>query len=472
MQAPTRATLTVNYTGATAPLQAFVTGSGIASCTTGFTPTSLTFNATTLNTAASPQTATLTNCSASTLTISNIALAGMGASAYSQTNTCGTALASAASCSFTVSFTPTAAVTYTATVTVTDTATNSPQVLTLSGSGTTSTISYQLLQFGFLHTDGVTPNTSANIQTLYNLIINAKTSVDMVMYAMSDTTFTNYLVAACNRGVKVRAILDQNSEKSRDTPTYNALNAFPATQCSAVWANKAFAVTHEKSLVIDGTTISLMSLNLESQYYATTRDWAMIYNDPADVAAMQATFNMDFAAGTPASGVAGASDFSYAPSAGSGDLIWSPTTAQASMLKIINNATTTLVVSNEELGTSVTSTIVAAMVQACQTRHVVAYILIENDSSYASNFAALSAAGCGIHSYNGTGSSDPYIHAKAVVADYGLPTQNAYMGSINYSSSSMNNNRELGMFISDQASVTQLHSSILDDYNGPLAVAH
>jgi phosphatidylserine/phosphatidylglycerophosphate/cardiolipin synthase-like enzyme len=283
----------------------------------------------------------------------------------------------------------------------------------------------------------------------------------MTMYALEDTTFLNDLVADCGRNVKVRVILDQNLEKSGNTSAYNKLNA--TTNCSAVWANKAFQATHQKTFTIDGTQTAIMSLNLQSQYYSTTRDFALVTNDDADIAAIQATFNMDYAAGTPSSGVAGTSDFSYTPPTGT-DLIWSPTTAQSAMLAIINNATTSLVVENEEMGAS---NIVNALEAAC-TRGVTVHIAMVSQSSYATNFKALENAGCGVHVYPDTATGF-YIHAKAVVADYGLSSQSVYMGSINYSNASMTENRELGLYISDAASVQSLYTTMAADYAGGTA---
>jgi len=278
------------------------------------------------------------------------------------------------------------------------------------------------------------------------------------MYALEDSTFIGDLAAACNRGVTVRVILDQNDEKSGNTTAFNQLNA--VSRCSAVWANPAFEATHEKSFIIDGTQVAIMSLNLQSQYYSTTRDFALLENDPSDIAAIQAAFNQDYAAGTTSTGTSGASDFSYQPGAGD-DLIWSPTTAQADMLSIIDNAQTTLLVENEEMGAG---NIVSALESACQ-RHVTVQIAMVNQSSYAKEFAALVAAGCGVNLYPDT-SNGFYIHAKAVVADYGLSTQSVYMGSINYSNASMNNNRELGVYITDPASVQTLYNTMAADYAG------
>ncbi len=316
-------------------------------------------------------------------------------------------------------------------------------------SGTSIPLTFTLLAF---------PEADNSVTPLYAYVNGAQQTIDMTMYALEDTTFSGDLVAACNRGVKVRVVLDQNLEKSGNTPAYNLLNA--TTNCSAVWANKAFQASHEKSIILDGTQVTIMSLNLQSQYYSTTRDFALLENDPVDIAAIQATFNADYAAGTPSSGVAGTSDFSYAPGAGD-DLIWSPTTAQADMLAIINGATKTLLVENEEMGAS---NIVSALEAACQ-RGVSVHIAMVTSSSYATNFKALETAGCGVHVYPNTPTGF-YIHAKAVIADYDLSTLKVYMGSINYSSASMTQNRELGVYITDPASVQALNADMNSDYAG------
>jgi cardiolipin synthase len=131
------------------------------------------------------------------------------------------------------------------------------------------------------------------------------------------------------------------------------------------------------------------------------------------------------------------------------------------MLSLINNATKTLLVENEEMSAS---NIVSALEAAC-TRGVTVHITMVANSSYTTNFNALTAAGCGVYLYPDTNTGF-YVHAKAVVADYGLATQNAYMGSINYSNASMLQNRELGLFLSDPVSVTTLYNVLTQDYTG------
>lgn len=406
------------------------------------------------------QTVTLTNTGKVEVKLSGITLSDT--TNFAMTSTCNSTLAAAATCTLTLTFKPQSAASFPATITITDNTASSPKTINLTGTGTiatgptapttpTTTVTYTLYTF---------PETDKSATPLYALVNGAQKSIDMTMYALEDPTFTADLIAACKRGVTVRVILDQNNEKSGNTTAFTQLNA--QSGCSAVWANKAFQATHEKSFIIDGTQAAIMSLNLQPQYYTTTRDFAMIENDAADVAAIDATFNADYAAGTTSSGTSGASDFSYGP--GPGDhLIWSPTTAQSAMVNLITTAQKTLLIENEELASSATG-VLSALEAACK-KGVQVQVAMVNNTSYATSFAAITKAGCGLHTYPNS-TTGFYIHAKAVVADYGLPSQNAYLGSINYSSASMTLNRELGMFVTDEPSITALYNTMLSDYNG------
>ncbi len=192
---------------------------------------------------------------------------------------------------------------------------------------------------------------ASTVAPLYALIRSATKTIDMTMYELVDTTFSADLVAACRRGVKVRVILDQNLEKTYNAPAYKQLNA--AANCTAAYANPAFQATHQKSFILDGTTVVILTMNLTSRYYKTSRDFALVEHNAADIAAIQATFNADFNSTT---------DFSYQPPTGT-DLIWSPTTATADLLGIINGAKKTLLVENEEMGAA---NVVSALEAACR----------------------------------------------------------------------------------------------------------
>ena len=407
--------------------------------------TSLSFPATATGATSSAQVITLTNPSKTTLSKIALTLSGTEATDFSFATTCGKTLKAATSCTISVTFKPAAAQSFHASLTLKDSAATA-QTIELTGTGTgAGTTAAPVTLYTF-------PETDLTVTPLYALVNQAQRSIDMTMYELVDTTFSADLVAACQRGVKVRVILDQNLEKTSNTPAFNQLNA--VTNCSAAWANKAFQATHQKSLILDGTKLAILSLNLTSRFYSTSRDFGFIESDAADIAAVQATFNADFNSTI---------SFSFQPPAGS-DLIWSPTTATADLLGIINGATKTLLVENEEMGAA---NIVSALEAACK-RGVAVQIAMVDQTTYEANFSALEAAGCGVHTYPDT-TTGFYIHAKAMVADYRLATQKVYLGSINFSIPSMTENRELGLFVTDQPTVDSINTTMTSDYTGAAA---
>ena len=289
----------------------------------------------------------------------------------------------------------------------------------------------------------------AGFTWLYTLVNQASSTIDLTMYELVDTTFSADLVSACQRGVHVRVILDQSLERSNNTPAYAQLNSAGAN-CSAAWSNPQFQATHEKSMVLDGTTAIIMTFNLTSRYYATSRDLAVVEHDAADIAAIEGTFNTDLNSTT---------DRSYRPAAGD-DLIWSPTTAEADLLGLINGAHKTLLVENEELAAS---NIVQALASACQRGVSVELAMTDTSTKYHANYTALQQAGCVVH----IGANNPstlYIHAKAIIADLGTAQGNGYVGSINFSIASMTENRELGRYVHDPALLTQVGNTIGHDF--------
>jgi cardiolipin synthase A/B len=287
-------------------------------------------------------------------------------------------------------------------------------------------------------------------QPIYNLISAAKSTIDMTMYELVDTTASGLLCTAESNGVTVRVILDVNDEKSNNTAAYNQLKACGV---GVVWAYTKYEATHEKSIVIDAATsnaqVAVMTANLTSRYYSTTRDFAIIQNNATDIAAIEATFNKDYAheSVTPNNGV---------------DLVWSPTNSESSLLNIINNAQQSLIVENEEMSDSA---IVEALENAAEAGVNVTVIMTNDDNDYADEFNELTDAGVNISTYPDN-STSLYIHAKAIVADYGTSSQLAFVGSENFSSASLTENRELGMTTTNSTILSQLESTMSSDYSG------
>jgi cardiolipin synthase A/B len=183
-----------------------------------------------------------------------------------------------------------------------------------------------------------------------------------------------------------------------------------------------------------------------SDDYPGTRDFAVTDTGRADVTAIVATFNADFAhrAITPPDGT---------------DLVWSPTNSQASILAVISGARRSLAVENEETG----DPMVTAALERAARRGVDVTVVMTADSEWDTAFAELKSAGVHVRLYPDS-SSALYIHAKAVVADAGHPGQQVFTGSENFSEASLDYNRELGVRTANPAVISAISAAIAGDY--------
>ncbi|HTW62756.1 MAG TPA: phospholipase D-like domain-containing protein [Terracidiphilus sp.] len=282
---------------------------------------------------------------------------------------------------------------------------------------------------------------------IYNLIASAKKSIDMTMYELTDVTVVDALAQAAANGLAVRVILDQNSEKTANTPAYNSLQT---KKVAVHWANPAYAVTHQKTITVDAATSAIMTLNLTPVDYATTRDFAVITNDAADVAAIETTFNADFtnAAITPPTG---------------DNLVWSPTNSLGSLQSLIGGATQSLLISQEEFDDA---TMQSDLISALKRGVSVTLVQENENGKYTSTLTALKQAGAKIAVYTSTKSSAYYIHAKAVLADYNTAQAKLFLGSENFSSDSLTKNRELGLIFSDPTCMAGVYAALTKDFSG------
>ncbi|MEA2372519.1 MAG: hypothetical protein QOH12_2913 [Solirubrobacteraceae bacterium] len=104
------------------------------------TPSAITYGPQDVGTTSGAQTVTLTNTGTASLFISRMAQGGIDPLDFAETNDLciGSSVAPGASCTLTVVFTPTATGTRTATISVVDNAANTPQVITFTGTGTST----------------------------------------------------------------------------------------------------------------------------------------------------------------------------------------------------------------------------------------------------------------------------------------------------------------------------------------------
>jgi len=272
------------------------------------------------------------------------------------------------------------------------------------------------------------------------LLRSARHSIDLTMYELVDPQIVTLLEAAASHGVVVRVILDTNREKAANQPAHDALATHGV---HVVWADARYSATHEKAIVIDKNLAAVMSLNLTSRYYDDTRDFAVLDQQQADVAAIELVFDADFRH----------AKVRAPPGA---DLVWSPG-AEPTIIELIREAQLALLVENEEMALpAVTSTLIDA-----EKRGVHVTVAMTRQDDWADDFDKLSRAGVVVRTYSSTASM--YIHAKAIVADPGTSRQRAFVGSQNFSAASLQHNRELGLLTADPSLVASLASTIRSD---------
>jgi hypothetical protein len=138
--------------------------SGTGSGSVSVSPTSITFPLQVLETASAPKTVTLSNGSASALTITSLAFSGTDPNDFSQTNNCGSSLASGSTCTISIVFTPANINHRSATLTITDSA----GTQTVALSGTSTAVSFSPTSLTFPATNVGTTSTAQSI-TLSNV---------------------------------------------------------------------------------------------------------------------------------------------------------------------------------------------------------------------------------------------------------------------------------------------------------------
>ncbi|HWG27394.1 phospholipase D-like domain-containing protein [Actinospica sp.] len=297
------------------------------------------------------------------------------------------------------------------------------------------------------YTGFVFNTSSVSEPTIYDFINSATTTLDMTMYELVDTTAVNDLVAREKAGVTVRVVLDGQHASYNSS----AISKLKAAGVGVVESNTSrFTYTHQKTITIDGDQSMILTGNLTSKYYTTSCDYGVIDTDATDVAAIEKVFNADYAntAITPGDG---------------DDLLWSPNTATSRLLSVINGATKTLDVEEEEFSSSsLVSAVVARAKAGVQVR-----VVVEDPSSYSSEVSEVKAAGGTVVGYSS--STGYYIHAKAVVADYGLSDATVELGSMNWTSNSLDSNRELGIILNDTGVEKVVETQFNSDYAGGTA---
>lgn len=289
--------------------------------------------------------------------------------------------------------------------------------------------------------EGATPILKA-IQT-------AKKSVDVVVYILTSTDIVDALIAAHDRGVKVRVLLEKKpfNPNNPDLPLPLNKKTFQTLQASGIdvrYTDPRFTYTHQKTMIVDQATAYILTCNFSKSAFVSNREYGLINSSPSDVNEVLAIFNADWERRP------------YTPS--DPDLVVSPDNARARLLAFISSASRSVLVQDEVMGDPEISEALGRRVQAgCDVRVQLAkFTPGPLGDTNALELAELNKYGVKQVRFM----SKPVLHAKLIVVD----DEAAYLGSINLTSNSMDNNREMGAIIHDPAIVARLNKTAEQDW--------
>ena len=294
------------------------------------------------------------------------------------------------------------------------------------------------------HTLIVLPDDTA--KPIVDAIDGAKKSLNIRMFLFTDTTLIDAVIAAHKRGVKVRVMLNP-ARRSGESENEEARKLLTDAGISVHDSNPAFALTHQKSMVVDNGTGFVESLNWEPKDLTKTRDYAVVTTHGHEVAEMVACFEADWEH----------KEFKPAPQS---TLIWCPNNGRQRMAEFIDATQHTLWLQNERYQDQV---IIERLVRAAR-RGVKVHILAKPPHSLkpdkliegVGGMRILQDVGAKVHTLKHL-----KLHAKMLCAD----SKRAIVGSINIAPGSFDDRRELAIETDDPVAVKRLEKVARHDWD-------
>ncbi|HEY4035946.1 MAG TPA: phospholipase D-like domain-containing protein [Ktedonobacteraceae bacterium] len=297
---------------------------------------------------------------------------------------------------------------------------------------------------------------TAGESVITNAIGQAKQSVWLELYLLTDSKVVRALEDAAGRGIDVRVMLEPHPYGGGSISPRETLDKLSAAGIKAQPTSSSFSLTHEKGLIIDGQTAYIMTCNLTLAALGVgkstkNREYGIIDNNAQDVQAVIAIFNADW----------NHSNAQY----NDPNLVVSPDNSRNAFASLINGAHKTLAIEAEEMQDS---QIEQDLANAAQRGVQVQVILPAGSSSSESDGSDSNGQGISTIKQAGVQVEEDhhlYMHAKIIVVD----SQQAFVGSENISTASLDHNRELGLIVSDQNVLTTLQQTFQQDWGASQA---
>src|SRR5260221_13458306 len=137
----------------------------------------------------------------------------------------------------------------------------------------------------------VMPDDSA--KPILDAVNGATKSLRVKMFIFSDPSLLKAVIAARQRGLKVRIMLNP-ARRDGESENAESRKQLEAGGVEGIDSNPEYDVTHEKSMVVDDTTAFVKSLNCETKNLTETRDYAIVTSHSHEVAEVIDCFEADW----------------------------------------------------------------------------------------------------------------------------------------------------------------------------------
>ena len=131
------------------------------------------------------------------------------------------------------------------------------------------------------------------VKPVIDAIEGARKSIHIKMFLFSDHGLIHAVIAAKERGVKVKVMLNPSRRNGEDE-NHETRGILTDAGIEVRDSNPDFIITHEKSMVIDGKLAFVKSLNWDTKNLTETRDYAIITSHPAEVEEVMLCFEADW----------------------------------------------------------------------------------------------------------------------------------------------------------------------------------
>lgn len=259
-------------------------------------------------------------------------------------------------------------------------------------------------------------------------IFSAKKYVHIELYGFTSYDLFDPLIIQKKNGIDVRVMMEK-APYMADKENWDARYYLTRYGVLCKWASPSFFLTHAKFIIIDGEKVIVLTGNLTYSTFNKNREFGIVSNDPHKALEFEDLFEKDWSRET------------YTNNDPS--IVLSPNDARSKIENAFNGANSSIKIWEQ----SIEDPEIIETLKNAKSRGVDIEIITPPLASAPGNSNAVDELDGSIKVLG-----NPYVHAKAFIIDNKI----AYIGSNNFTTTSLDQNREAGVFISNESIINEL----------------